>query len=206
MLPHWSAPPIWSSTPSSGGGGEVVRLQEHVAELGERQPASSRTWTESLASMYGIVKCLPMSRRKSIRRQLPEPVEVVDHDAPAPGVKSRKRSSCDRSDATFASSVARRAGSARWSDPRDRRSCPSRRRPPRPAAAEPLEPEQPEDRHEVPTWSDAPTDRTRCSRDRAAVVQRARQTGRGRVEDAAPLELGSSPPARARPRGSPSQA
>ena len=51
--------------------GEVGRLEEHVAELGEREPLARRAWTESLSSMYGIVKCFPTSRRKSRSRTSP---------------------------------------------------------------------------------------------------------------------------------------
>ena len=52
--------------------GEVGRLEQHVAELGEGEslrpsaPAPSPS-----SSMYGIVKCLPTSRRKSSRRTSP---------------------------------------------------------------------------------------------------------------------------------------
>ena len=142
--------------------------------------------------MYGTVKCLPMSRRKSISDSGPEPVEVVDHDrARRPGVKSRNRSSWPRIAATFASSVVaieqvplgrppgRIADHPRpAADERDR------------AAAEALQPEQPEDRDEV-------ADVERVGRrvepdvagDRPAGRQTRRQARCRGVQDAPPLEL-----------------
>ena len=49
---------------------EVVGLQEHVGELGEGEPTSSRSsrlLTMSLAIIWFTVKCLPTSRKKSVR-------------------------------------------------------------------------------------------------------------------------------------------
>ena len=85
--------------------------------------------------MYGIVKCLPTSRRKSISRIGSEPVEVVDHQ------RRRSRPGGSRGTARAGRGSRRRwprasrdrAGSARSTCPTGRRSCPSRRRRGRPA-------------------------------------------------------------------------
>ena len=83
--------------------------------------------------MYGIVKCLPVSRRKSIRRSSPSQSRLLTMTAPPSardGEKSRKRSNWPRS----ASDVGLqrrpdRAGCARTTARRGRRSsrCPRRR-------------------------------------------------------------------------------
>ena len=143
--------------------------------------------------MYGIVKCLPVSRRKSISDSSPEPVEVVDHDrARGPGVKSRNRSSWPRIAATLASSVVAveqvpLGRTARRVADHARPAADDRDRP----AAEALEAEQPEDRHEV---ADVERRARRVepdvAADRPAGRQARRQARRRGVEDAPPLELG----------------
>src|SRR6266849_5820854 len=59
-------------------------------------PRSRRTWTESLASMYGIVKCFPTSRSQSMRRTSPSQSRLSTIRAPRVPEKSRNRSSCER--------------------------------------------------------------------------------------------------------------
>ena len=143
--------------------------------------------------MYGIVKCLPVSRRKSISDELAEPVEVVDHHRAARrparsrgtaragrGSRPRSRSSVSRSSRFRSRRAARRVADhpGPAADQRDR--------PP----AEPLQAQQPEDRHQV-------ADVERVGRrveadvagDRPPVARRAGRPGRGRVQDAPPFEL-----------------
>ena len=64
MLPHWSAPPIWSSTPLLAvEGREVERLEGHVAELGERQPALEALLDRVLGQHVRDREVLAVSRR-----------------------------------------------------------------------------------------------------------------------------------------------
>ena len=160
--------------------------------------------------MYGTVKCLPVSRRKSISDSSPEPVEVVDQDRPVRAgreVEEPLELAADRRDVGLERlaieqvplgraprRVADHPGPA--ADQRDR------------PAPEPLQPEQPEDRDQV-----ADVERVRgrveadVAGDRPARREPGRQPGRRLVEDAPPLELGQQPgQARGRSRGPSSQA
>ena len=143
--------------------------------------------------MYGIVKCLPVSRRKSIRPVSPSQSRLLTRSAPpAPGVKSRNRSSCERIAATFASSVSR-SRRFRSADVPDGSPIipvpPPSKRDRRPAVA--LELEQAEDRDEM---ADVERRAARIeavvARDRPAARQARRQAGGGGVEHAPPFELG----------------
>ena len=158
------------------------------------RPRSRRVWTESLASMYGTVKCLPVSRRKSISDSFAEPVEVVDHQRAArPGreVEEPLELAAQRGDVVL-ERLRRRAGCARSSGRTGRRSCPvppptTRHRP----SAEALQAQQPEDRDQVPDMQRiGGRIEADVAGDRAATRQSGRQAGRRRVQDPAPLELG----------------
>ena len=71
------------------------------------RPFFSRISTKSLASMYGTVKCLPVSRRNSMSDSSPSQSRLLTITAwAAPGEKSRNRSSCAWIAATFRSRVA----------------------------------------------------------------------------------------------------
>ena len=59
---------------------EVGRLEEHVAELGEREAAPSRDCTESFDEHVRDREVLPDVPQELEHRDLAEPVEVVDHD------------------------------------------------------------------------------------------------------------------------------
>ena len=109
MLPHWSAPPICISTPIGPVEvGEVGRLEEHVAELGERQAPLEPDLDGVLGQHVRDREVLADVAQEVDAAVIgAEPVEVVDHDAPrAARSKSRKCSSCARIEATFASSVS----------------------------------------------------------------------------------------------------
>ncbi len=110
MLPHWSAPPICSSTPIVPVQvGEVVRLQQHVAEFGERQAALEPDLDRVLGEHVRDREVLAGVAQEVDQRQLAEPVEVVDHDAPRRRrARSRGTARAASADAaTFASSVSR---------------------------------------------------------------------------------------------------
>ena len=59
---------------------EVGRLQQHVAELGERQPAAQPRLDGVLREHVRDREVLPDVAQELQHRQLAEPVEVVDHD------------------------------------------------------------------------------------------------------------------------------
>ena len=117
--------------------------------------------------MYGTVKCLPVSRRKSISDSSPEPVEVVDQDGAARArreVEEPLELAADARDVRLervaVEQVALGRTARRVADhpgpAADERDGP-------PAVA--LQPQQPEDRHQVADVERMPpTDRTRCSR------------------------------------------
>ena len=89
---------------------EVVGLQQHVAELGVGDPvlALHAVRTESLATIWFTVMCLPTSRRKSST-----PIGAVQSAlstrvaCSGPGSKSSRRSSCALMPAMLWSSVSR---------------------------------------------------------------------------------------------------
>ena len=100
--------------------------------------------------MYGIVKCLPTSRRNSSSRHLAQPVEVVDHDrrVRAVEVEEALELGADRGDVRLERLPVEQVPLGR----RPRRVAdhpgPAADERDRPAAVA-LEVEQPEDRHEV---------------------------------------------------------
>ncbi len=76
----------------------------------KERPTSSRSrrlLTESFATIWLTVKCLPTSRRNSVNVTVVSQVALLSNnawDAPAPGEKSRKRLSCSRMPSMLASS------------------------------------------------------------------------------------------------------
>ena len=172
--------------------GEVVRLEEHVAELGERQPALQPDLDRVLGEhvrdrevLAGVAQEVDQASGSSQSR-------LLTITAPEPGVKSRNRSSwtADRRDVRLErlaiEQVPLRRPTRRVADH------------PRPAAdhgdrpaAEPLQPEQPEDRDEV-------ADVERRARrvepdvpaDRSPRRQASRQARRRGVQDPPPFEFG----------------
>ena len=97
MLPHWSLPPICTrASVAIEQLQEVVRLQQQVAELGERnplfalEPAVDRLLLEHV--VHGEVLARVAKKREQIDRA--EPVGVVDDPGGVvPASKSRNRSS-----------------------------------------------------------------------------------------------------------------
>ena len=147
--------------------------------------------------MYGIVKCLPVSRRKSISDSSPSQSRLLTISAPRLPAGSRGSAPAGpRSAADVVPRASRRSSRLRSVDrPEGSPIIPV----PPPTSATgrppmPLEAEQPEDRDEV-------TDVERMRRriepvvagDRAARRQPVGQPGRRGVEDAPPLELVQQP-------------
>ena len=142
--------------------------------------------------MYGTVKCLPTSRRNSIRVNAPSQSRLLTISAPpSPARKSRNRSSCDADRAyvcfeRLAVEEVPLAGPTRRIADHPGPAADHRDGP----AAEPLQPEQPEDRHEM---SDVERGcggvEPDVAGDRPTAREAIREPRRGRVEDAAPLEL-----------------
>ena len=115
--------------------GEVVRLEQHVAELRERQPALQAHLDRVLGQHVRDREVLARVAQELDQRQLAQPVEVVDHDrAVAAGreVEEPLELAADPGDVDRRASRGR-AGSAPTIAPTGRRSSRSRRRRPRPA-------------------------------------------------------------------------
>ena len=145
--------------------GEVVCLEQHVAELGERQPALQADLDRVLGEHVRDREVLAGVAQELDQRELAEPVEVVDQDRAGPRreVEEALELAPDRGRRSPPAS-RRRAGSARSSGPTGRRSSPSRHRRARPAgrrtaAAGSARRSGPGGRR----GATRPTDRTRCS-------------------------------------------
>ena len=109
MLPHWSAPPDLElhahrpvQVPVVGG------LQEHVAELGEREPAPHPPLDRVLGEHVRDREVLPDVAQEVEHRDLAQPVEVVHHGRRRWARRSPGSApAAVGSPATFASSVSR---------------------------------------------------------------------------------------------------
>ena len=146
--------------------------------------------------MYGTVKCLPVSRRKSISDSSPSQSRLLTSTAPPAPARSRGSARAGPGSPRRWPRASRgRAGCARSSAPTDRRSSRSRRRPGRPAgrrsaAAGAGRRSGPGGRRGATSAGRVEAD---VAGDRAARGQPGRQAGRGRVQDAAPLEIREEP-------------
>ena len=111
---------------------EVVRLKEHVAELGERQAALQAHLDRVLGEHVRHREVLARVAQEVDQRQLAEPVEVVDHRCRAGArreVEEPLELAADRP--TFARASRGRAGCARSTARTGHRSSRSHRRRPR---------------------------------------------------------------------------
>ena len=87
--------------------GEVVRLEQHVAELGERQAALQPHLDRVLGEHVRHRRSACGVAQEVDQRQLAEPVEVVEPHRARPGVKSRTPAPAAAHPSTFAASVSR---------------------------------------------------------------------------------------------------
>ena len=146
---------------------EVVRLQEHVAELRERQAALEANLDGVLGEHVRHREVLADVAQEIDERQLAEPIEVVDHQRAARSgreVEEAFQLTADRRRGSSPTSPDR-AGCARPTGPTGRRSCPSHRRRRRsaghrPAAGAAARRSARGGRHA----GNRPRDRTRCTR------------------------------------------
>jgi hypothetical protein len=138
---------------------EVGRLDQHVAELGERQAAVQPRRDRVLGEHVRDREVLADVPQPVDQPDLAEPVEVVHHQrAAVAGRRGEVEEALElrRIAATFASSVSRSSRFRSSDGPTGRRSSRSRRRPARPAAAVRWSWSSPKIGTRWPTWSDGP--------------------------------------------------
>ena len=197
MLPHWSAPPICISTPSLAvQRREVVGLEGHVAELGEREASIEALLNGVLGQHVGHGEVLADVAQVLDQRQLAQPVEVVREHGLGGTRREVEEPLQLRADRGHVALDRRRVeqvplGRApRWIADHPGPATDERHRP----STEPLEADQPEDRHEVADVQRLPRGvESDVGGDRPARCQALRQARRGLVEDPPPLELREQP-------------